>query len=96
MNDDSMMIPKRKAPEAIEERGTGSTRYVRPSSRAMGKRKVIEVLSLVLIALILAIYFFYEGRWVVGTSIWYGFWAFTIFIGLWLIVGVVRVLRKGP
>ena len=88
------MIPKRDTPEAIEERGTGSTKYARLSSRAKGKRKIIEVLALVLIALMLPIYAFYHAKLVLGTPIWGGFWAFTILIGVWLIVGVVRVLRK--
>jgi hypothetical protein len=92
-----MMIPKRETPEAIEERGTTtSTKYARFSGRAIGKRKVFEALALVLIGLILNIYAFYEGKWVVGTPIWGGFWVFTIFIWVWVIVGIVRVLRKDP
>ncbi|SRR5208283_2446947 len=88
------MIPKRETLEANEERDTRSTKDARLSSRAIGKRKIIEVLALVLIALLLPIYALFEAKLVLGTPIWGGFWAFTIFIGVWLIVGVVRVLKK--
>ena len=88
------MITKRETPEAIEERDATSTEDARLSSRAMGKRKIIEVLALVLIALMLPIYAFFEAKLVLRTPIGGGFWAFAIFIGVWLIVGVVRVLKK--
>jgi hypothetical protein len=88
------MIPKLEKPEAIEERGTGSTKYARLSNRAMGKHKVIEVLIVVLIGLMFNIYVFYLGKWTLRAPIWGGFWVFTIFIWVWVIVGIVRVLRK--
>lgn len=88
------MIPKRDATEDIDERGIGSIKYARLSRRANGKRKIINVLALVLIALMLSIYAFYHAKLVLGTPIWGGFWAFTIFIAVWLITGVVRILRQ--
>jgi hypothetical protein len=91
-----MMIPKRETPEAIAERGTGSTKYARLSNHAMGKRKVIEVLVLVLIGLMYNIYIFYIGKWTLRAPIWGGFWFFTICIWVVVIVGIVQVLRKGP
>ena len=86
------MIPKWETPEAAEERGTGSTKHARLSNRSDGKRKIIEVLGFVLVALMLPIYAFYRAKLAVGT--WFGFWALTIFMGVWLILGVSRVLRK--
>ncbi len=85
---------RRETPHAIEERGIGSTKYARVSSRSMGKRKV-ELLALVFIALMLTIYAFYQSKWVLGTRIWrWGFGAFTIVIGVWLTVGIVRSLES--
>ena len=57
------------------------------------KRKTFEILALVLIALVLTIYVFYGTKLVMGRPLWGGFWAWTIFMSVWLIVGVVRVLR---
>jgi hypothetical protein len=88
------MIPKRETPEAIEERRTGSTEYSRLSNRAMGKRKVVEVLIAVLIGLMLNIYLFYLGKWTLEEPIWGGFWFFTICIWIWVVVAIVRVLRR--
>src|SRR5277367_4316647 len=88
------MIPKRATPESIEERGTGSTKSARLSNRAMGKRKVIEVLVLALIGLILNIYIFYLGKWMLRAPIWGGFWFCTICIWVLVIVGIVQVLRR--
>lgn len=86
------MVPK--TPEAIGERGTDSTKHTRLSSRAKEKRKVIEVLAVVLAALMALVYASYQSKLVLGRPIERGFWAFTIFIGIWLIIGVVQVLRK--
>lgn len=88
------MIPKRDTPEAIEERDAARTKYARFSNRAAGKRKVFEVLALVLIGLILNIYFFYLGKWTLRTPDWGGFWFFTICLWVLVTVGIVRVLRK--
>jgi hypothetical protein len=88
------MIPERNISEAIEEPETASTECARLSSGPKGERKIIGVLALVLIALVLPVYAFYQAKLVLGRGIWGGFWALTIYIGVWLIVGVVRVLRK--
>jgi hypothetical protein len=95
VNDDSMMIQKREISETIEERGTGSTKYARFSSRAMGKRKAIAISILVLFALMLIAGKFYTTEMIFG-KLWAGFWVFVIFVAVWLIVAVDRVLRKGP
>jgi hypothetical protein len=88
------MISKRETPEAIEERGTGSTKYARLSNRAMGKRRTVEVLIAVLIGLMLNIYLFYLGKWTLEEPIWGGFWFFTICIWVWVVVAIVRVFRR--
>lgn len=90
------MTTKRETPEAIEEPSTGSTNYSRFSSRATGKRKVIGVLILVSYALMATILTFSQAKLGEGAHIWGGFWVAAIFIGVWLIAAIVRVLRKGP
>jgi hypothetical protein len=96
VNDDSMMIPKRETLEAVEERGTGSTKYPRYSNSATGKRKVIVILILVLFALMLITSQFYTDKMIWGPRLWEVFWAYLILIGVWLIVTILQVLRKGP
>ena len=95
VNDDAMMIQKREIPETLEERGTGSTKYARFSSLAIGKRKAIAISILVLLALMLIASRFYITEMIFG-KLWTGFWVFVIFVAVWLIVAVERVLRKGP
>jgi len=63
------------------------------ANRLNRKGKIFQILALVLIALVLTIYAFYGTKLVLGRPLWGGFWAFTIFVSVWLIVGVVRVLR---
>ncbi len=100
-----MMVPKRETPEAIEERSTGSTKYARLSSRAMGKRKVIGGVFLLVLSLIITIV---QAKLCAGVwssefcSFWsingpWGlFWVIMIFIGVLLIAAIVRALRRGP
>jgi hypothetical protein len=97
------MIPKRETPEAIEERGTASTKDARFSSRAMGKRKIIGGVFLLVFSLIITIV---QAKLCAGVwrsefcSFWsingpWGlFWVIVIFIGVLLIAAIVRALRK--
>jgi hypothetical protein len=90
------MILKRETPEAIEERGTGSTKYARDSGRATGKRKAIAIFLLVLCILLVNIISLSQSGLVgsggPGTSVAY--LAMPILTVVWLIAAVVRVLRK--
>jgi hypothetical protein len=90
------MIPERETPQAIDERRTGNTKYRHFSSASLGKRKVIGVFVLVLYSLIVITVSFYQAKSVGSDGrIWRGFWPLAIFIGVWLIVAIMRVLRKG-
>jgi hypothetical protein len=39
---------------------------------------------------------FYTDKMIRGPRFWDGFWGFVLLVGVWLIVRVVLVLRKGP
>jgi hypothetical protein len=97
------MIPKRETPKVIEERGTGSTKNAHFSSRAIGRRKVIGGVFLLVLSLIVTIV---QARLCAGVwrsefcSFWsingpWGlFWVIVIFIGVLLIAAIVCTLRK--
>jgi hypothetical protein len=61
----------------------------------MGKRKAIAISILVFFVLMLITDKFYTTKMIFG-KLWAGFWVFAIFVGVWLIVAIERVLRKGP
>jgi hypothetical protein len=90
-----MMVPKRETPEAIEERSSGYRNYPRWGN-SVRKRKVIGVFIVVLCAVVLITGQFYVDKMIWGPRLWEVFWVFPILIGVWLIVGAVRVFRKGP
>ena len=61
-------------------------------------KRVMAVFALILIAAIGIIYSLYHTKLAESGSaeVRLGFWAATVFIGVWLILAVVHVLRKGP
>ena len=63
------------------------------SNRSMGKRKAFAVFLLIFGAVMLTIVNFYQAKLLrSGGTMW--FLGATIIIGVWLIAGMVRVLRK--
>jgi hypothetical protein len=100
------MIPTRETPKAIEERGTRSTKNARFSSGAMGRRKVIGGVFLLVLSVLITIvqvklipggcpgvWSRLCGFWSI-TGPWGGFWIITIFICVLLIEAIVRAFRK--
>src|SRR5262249_32239518 len=58
------------------------------------KRKVIGVFIAVLVALMLITIQYYMDKMIWGPALWHGFWIYVIFIGVWLIVTLVLVIKE--
>ena len=89
------MSAKRETQEPIEQRDAGNVRQ--PHARtAISRRRIMATLALVLLALMNTLYLYHRSAYLRNSSDWRLFWIGEVFTGVWLVFGVVQILRKGP
>jgi hypothetical protein len=86
---------KRETPEPIEQRDAGNIRHPRSSSAILRKR-IMGVFVIVLTALMLTAYVYYRSTYQRNADDWTWFWVGEVIVGVWLVFGIVQVLRKTP
>jgi hypothetical protein len=86
---------KRKIPEPIEQRDAGNVRHPRSSSTVLRKR-ITGVFIVVLTALIFAAYVYYRSTYLRRNNDWTWFWVGEVIVGVFLVFGIVQVLRDTP
>lgn len=85
----------RETQEQIEQRDPGNVRQ--PHSRsAILRKRILAVFLAVLCALMSTMYFYYRSKYLRSAGDWRLFWVGEVFIGVWLVFAVVKVLEKGP
>jgi hypothetical protein len=84
-----------EAPEPIEQREDGNTSAPRSRS-AIVRKRIMAAFILVLFALMNTIYLYERSAYLRSHGDWSWFWIGEAFIGIWLVYGVVQLLRKGP
>ena len=89
------MSLKRETPEPIEQRDAGNVGHPRSSSTILRKR-IMGVFVIVLTALMLAAYVYYRCAYQRSAGDWRWFWVGEVIVGVLVVVGIVRVLRKTP
>ena len=91
------MRAKQGATEPLQRRDTDNGVKSHPC-RTTVRERIMGILVLVLTAAGLTTYRFHRSKLVETGSIgtWRWFWAFEVFICVWLISGVVLILRKRP
>jgi hypothetical protein len=83
-----------RKPEPIEQPDAWNVAHTLSRSATLRKR-IMSAFALVLIALMLAMYVYYRSAYLRSAGDW-RWWVGEVFIGVWLVFGVVQVLRKGP
>jgi hypothetical protein len=89
------MSLKRETSEPIEQRNAGNVRDSRSHSAILRKR-ILAVFFVVLCALMLTMYVYYRSAYLRSAGDWRWFWVGEGIVGVWLVFGIVQVLRKGP
>lgn len=82
------MSLKPETPKPIEKRDAGSVRHSRL------RKRIKATFALVLTALVYAIYIHYRSTYLRNAGDWRWFWVGEVFVGVWLIFAVVKVLRS--
>jgi hypothetical protein len=88
------MSLKREAPEPTGQRDARNVGHPRLRS-AIFRKRILAAFALVLMALTSTIYAYCRCTHL-GRTDWRPFWFYEMIIGVWLVFGIVRVLRKGP
>jgi hypothetical protein len=89
------MSLKRETPEPIAQRDAGNVGDPRLRTAILRKR-ILALFLIVLCALMLTTYFYRRSAYLRSAGDWHLFWVGEVFIGVWVVVAVVQVLRKGP
>jgi hypothetical protein len=89
------MSLKRETPEHIEQRDAGNVEHPRLRSAILRKR-ILSVFLVFLCALMLTMYVYYRSAYLRSAGEWRWFWVGEAVVGVWLVFGIVQVLRKGP
>ena len=89
------MSLKRETPEPIEQRDAGNVGHPRLRSAILRKR-ILAIFLVVLCALMLTMYVYYRSAYLRSAGDWRWFWVGEVIVAVWLVFGMVQVLRKGP
>ncbi len=89
------MSHRRETQEPIGQGDAGNVGHPRLSS-AILRERIMAAFALVLIALMMTLYFYHRSRYLRSNGDWRLFWIGKVFVGVWVVFAVVRVLRKGP
>ena len=80
--------------DRIEQRDAGSARQPR-SSASIWRKRILGVFILLLMALMLTVYAYYQCTYF-GLTDWHGFSGYVVGIAGWLVFNTVLVFRKNP
>ena len=84
-----------RTPVPIEQRDEGNVTHPH-SPRAILRKRIMSAFALFLVAVMGTGYFYVRSAYLRNNGDWRLFWIGEVFIGVWLVFGVVHVLRKGP
>ena len=79
----------------IEQRDAGNVTHPHSPSAILRKR-IMSACALVLLALMNTGYLYHRSAYLRNYGDWRWFWIGEAATGVWLVFGVVQVLRKGP
>lgn len=88
------MKRKGEVPEPVEQCKTGNVRNARLSGTAL-RRRIVGVFVIVFSILILTAYNYFHSRHL-GKIYWGWFWGREVTLGVVLVFGIVKSLRKAP
>ena len=84
-----------RTPEPIEQSDARNVSHS-DSRSAILRKRILAVFLLVLCALMLTMRDYYRSAYLRGAGDWRWFWVGEVIVGVWLVVGIVHVLRKKP
>jgi hypothetical protein len=79
----------------MEQRDAENVGHPRSRSAILRKR-ILAVFLVFLSALMLTMYVYYRSAYLRSAGDWRWFWVGEVIVGVWLVFGVVQVLREGP
>jgi hypothetical protein len=83
---------KRETPEPIEQRDEGKVRH----PRAMLRKRILAIFLIVVSGALMSVCVYYQSAYQRSASELSWFWVGEVIVGVLVISGIVRVLRKGP
>lgn len=83
------MSTNKETPESLEPDAGNA-------GHAILRKRVTAALALVLLALMNTLYLYHRSEYLRRNGDWGWFWGGEVLTGVWLVFGVVQVLRKGP